>query len=81
MINIIKSTIALNQACLSKEEQEEVYNFLVKHKKKTFSLTDAMGTWSNIEVDLQIIDKSAFAIGTIYVKEDDKPMIYIEMQR
>ena len=36
---------------------------------------------SNIEVNLQVIDKSLFFIRPFNVKEDGKPMIDKEMQR
>ena len=49
--------IALNQSGLSKEEQEEVYDLLVKNRE-VFSLRDKNGTCPNIEVDLEVIDKS-----------------------
>ena len=35
---IIQSTVYLNQSCLLKEEQEQVYNLLVRYRG-TFSLT------------------------------------------
>ena len=40
-----------------------------------------MGTCPNIEVDLQVIDKSPFFFRTFHVKEKDKPMNDKEMQR
>ena len=48
---MIESTIPLNQSCLSKEEQEELYNLLVNYRE-TFSLRYESGTYPNIEVDL-----------------------------
>ena len=55
----IESTRDLNQYCLSKKEQEEVYNLLVKYRE-VFSLKHEICTYPNIEVDLQVIDKSPF---------------------
>ena len=57
---IIESTIALNHSCLSKEEQEKVHELLVTHRR-AFSLKADIGTCLNIEVDLQVIDKSQFS--------------------
>ena len=70
----------MNQACLSQEEQEEVYKLLVKDRE-TFSLRDEIGTCLNIEVDLQVIEKSAFFIRPFYVKGEGKPMTDKGMQR
>ena len=56
--NIIESTIDLNQSSLP---QKEVYNLLVKHRG-AFSLRDEIGACTNIEVDLQVIDKCPFFI-------------------
>ena len=44
---IIESTIALSQYCLSKEEQEEISKLLVKYTE-AFSLRDEIGTCPNI---------------------------------
>ena len=75
---IIESTIALSQFCLSRQIQEEVYNLLVKYREAS-SVRDEIGTCPNIEVDLQVIDKSAFFIRSFHVKEEDKQMIDKEM--
>ena len=72
-----ENTIALI-SCLSKEEQQEIYNLLVKYRE-AFSLRDEVGTCPNIEVDLQGIDKSPFFKRPTHVKEN-KPMIDKEMQ-
>ena len=59
---------------MSKDEHLDVYDLLYKYRG-TFSLRDEIRC-PNIEVDLQVIDKSQ-----LYVKEEDKPMIEKEMQR
>ena len=46
---IMESTLTFHQSYLSKEEQEEVYNLLVKYWS-AFSLRDEIGTCPNIEV-------------------------------
>ena len=51
--------MALKQLGLSKEEQKEGYDLLVKYQG-AFSLRDEIGTGPNIEVDLQVIAKPAF---------------------
>ena len=76
---IIESTIDMSQSCLSKEEQEEVYKLLIKYRE-TLSLRDEMGTCQNIEVDLQVIDKSPFFIRPFHVNEEEKQIIDEEMK-
>ena len=78
--NMIEGTIALNQSYLSKEEQEEVYDLLVKCKG-AFSLRNEVGTCPNIEEDLQVTDKFLLCIRPFQVTEENKHMIDKEMQR
>ena len=40
--------------------------------KEAFSLRDKIGTCPNIEVEIDITDKSPFLISPYHVKEDDK---------
>ena len=40
--------------------------------KEAFSLRDEIGTCPNIEVEIDITDKSPFFIRPYYVKEEDK---------
>ena len=62
---LIESTIILTQSCLLKGEQEKFYNFV--NYRGEFSLRNEMGTCSNIEVDLQVIDISLSHIVTFLV--------------
>ena len=65
---LLKVPNHLSQFCLSKEEQEEIYKLLVKYKE-AFSLRDEIGMCPNIEVDLQVLDKSPFFIRPFHVKK------------
>ena len=56
---ILEKYIDLSNSCLHKEEKEEVMGMLYKYKE-TFSLRDEIGTCPNIEVEINIIDKSSF---------------------
>ena len=49
--------------------------------KDAFSLRDEIGTCPNIEVDLDVTDKSPFFIRLYHVKEEDKALIDKEMKR
>ena len=59
---------------------KEVIEILYKYKD-AFSLRDEIGTCPNIEVEIDIMDKSPFFIGPYHVKEEDKALIDKEMKR
>ena len=48
--------------------------------KEAFSLRDEIGTCPNIEVEIDVMDKSPFFIRPYYVKEEDKALIDREME-
>ena len=56
---ILDKYIDLDQSCLSKEEKREVVNMSYRYKE-AFSLRDEMGTCPNIEVEINVTDKSPF---------------------
>ena len=58
---ILKKYINLDNTCLMEEEKEEVMNMLYKYKE-AFSLRDKIGTCPNIEVGIEVTDKSPFFI-------------------
>ena len=60
-------------------EKKEVVDMLYKNKE-TFSLRDDIGTCPNIEVEIDIMDKSPFFNGPYHVKEEDKNFIHKEMK-
>ena len=49
--------------------------------KDTFSLGDGIGTWPNMEIDIDIIDKTPFFIRPYHAKEEDKKLLDKEMKR
>ena len=58
---ILEKYIDLNNICLHKEEKEEVMDMLYKYKE-AFSLRDKIGTCPNIEVEIDVTDKSPFLL-------------------
>ena len=48
--------------------------------KEAFSLRDEIGTCPNIEVEIDVTDKSPFFIRPYHVKEEDKNFIHKEMK-
>ena len=61
------------------KEKKEMMEMLYKYKK-AFSLRDEIGICPNIEVEIDVTDKSPFFIRPYHVKEEDKAMIDKEMK-
>ena len=49
--------------------------------KETFSLRDEIGTCPNIEVEINVTNKSPFFIRLYHVREEDKTFIDKEMKQ
>ena len=77
---ILDKYLDLNSSCLTKEERKEEVEMLYKYRE-AFSLRDEIGTCPNIEVEIDVTDKSPFFIRPYYVKEEDKTLINKEMKR
>ena len=77
---ILEKYINLNDSCLSKEEKIKVMDMLFKYKE-AFSLRDEIGTCPNIEVEIDVTDKSTFFIRPYHVREEDEAFIDKEMKQ
>ena len=77
---ILEKYIDLKNSCLNKEEKMKVMDMLFKYRE-AFSLRDEIGTCPNIEVEIDITDKSPFFIRPYHVREEDKAIIDKEMNR
>ena len=71
--------INLHNSYLSNEEKGEAMDMLCRYKE-AFSLRDEIGTYPNIEVEIEATDKSPFFIRLYYVREEDKAFIGKEMK-
>ena len=49
--------------------------------KEAFSLRDEVGTCPNIELEIEVTDKSPFFIRPYHMREEDKAIIDKEMKR
>ena len=58
---ILEKYIDLKNLCLNKEEKVKVMDMLFKYKE-AFSLRDEIGTCPNIEVEVEVTDKSPFLL-------------------
>ena len=77
---ILEKYINLNNSGLSKEEKTKVMDMLFKYRE-VFSLRDEIGTCPNIEVEIDVTDKSPFIIKPYHVREEDKAFIDKEMKQ
>ena len=65
---------------MTKWEKKEVRSLIYKYKN-AFSLRDEIGTCPNIEVEIDITDKSPFFIRPFHAREEDKILLDKEMKR
>ena len=77
---ILEKYIDLKNSCLDKEENMRVMDMIFKYKE-AFSLRDEIGTCLNIEVDIDVTDKSPFFIRPYHLREEDKAIKDKEMKR
>ena len=77
-IEIFDKYIDLEKPCLMEKEKKEVIE-MYKYKE-VFSLRDGIGTCPNMEVEVDVMDKSPFFISPYHVKEEDKALIDKEMK-
>ena len=78
--DILEKYIDLGTSCLNKEKKLKLMDMLYKYKE-AFSLRDEIGTYPNIEVEIEVMDKSPFFIRPYHVREEDKVVIDKEMKR
>ena len=76
---ILEKYINLNNSCLSKEEEIKIMDMLYKYKE-AFSHRDEIGTCPNIEVEIDVTDRSPFFIRPYHIREEDKAFIDKEMK-
>ena len=60
----IRKNIDLENSCLTVKDKKEVMDMLYKYKE-TFSLRDKIGTCPNIEMEIDVTDKSPFLLDHI----------------
>ena len=76
---ILEKYIDLDKSCLTDGERQEVMKMLYEYRD-AFSLRDEIGTCPNIEVEIDVTDKSPFFIRPYHVREEDKAFIDKEMK-
>ena len=76
---ILDKYINLDNSCLTKVEKTQVRDLLYKYKD-AFSLKDKIGLCPNIEIEIDITDKSPFFIRPFHANEEDKKILDKEMK-
>ena len=77
---ILDKYINLDKSSLTRREKKEVRDLLYKYKD-AFSLRDEIVTCTNIEVDIDVTDKTPFFIRPFPTKEECKTILHKEMKR
>ena len=76
---ILDKYINLDNSCLTKIEKTQVRELLYKCKD-ALSLRDKIGLWSNIEIEIDVTNKSPFFIRPLHANEEDKMILDKEMK-
>ena len=77
---ILEKHINLDNLCLTESEKVQVRDMTYKYRE-AFSLRDEIGTCPNIEIDIDVTDKTPFFIRPYQVREEDKRVLDKEMKR
>ena len=77
---ILEKHINLDNSCLTESEKIQVRDLIYKYWE-AFSLRDEIGTCPNIEIDIDVMDKTPFFIRPYHVREEDKRVLDKEMKR
>ena len=76
---ILDKYVNLDNSCLTKIEKRQVRGLLYKYKY-TISLRDEIGLCPNIEIEIEVTDKSPFFIRLFHTNEEDKVILDKEMK-
>ena len=76
---ILDKSINLDNSCLTKIEKTQIRDLLHKYKD-AFSLRDEIGLCPNIEIEIDVTDKSLFFIRPFHANEEDKIILDKEMK-
>ena len=76
---ILDKYVNLENLCLTKIEKVQVRDLLYKYKD-AFSLRDKIGLCPNIEIEINVTDKSPFFIRPFHANEEDKVILDKEMK-
>ena len=69
--DILEKHINLDDSCLAESEKTQVRDMIYEYRE-AFSLRDEIGMCLNIEIDIEVTDRTPFFIRPYHVKEEDK---------
>ena len=75
---MLEKYIDLENSCLTDKKKKEVMDVLYKYKE-LFTLRGEIATCLNIEVEIDVTDKSPLFIRLYHVKEEDKNFIKVKV--
>ena len=76
---ILDKYVNLDNSCLTRVEKEQVRDLLYQYKD-VFSLRDKIGLCPNIEIEIDVTDKSPFFIRPFHANEDNRVILDKEMK-
>ena len=76
---ILDKYINPDNSCLTRHETKKVRRLIYKYKD-AFSLRDETGTCPNIEVEIEVTNRSPFFIRPLHAREEDKAILDKEMK-
>ena len=77
---IPESTISLSEACITEKQMQALYKILLKYRE-AFSLRDEIGLCPNMEVKLELKDKTPFYSRPFPIKGEEKIIVDREMRK
>ena len=77
---ILDKYVSLDNSCLTKLEKKQVRDLLYQYKD-AFSLRDEIGLCPNIEIEIDVTDKSPFFIRPFHANGEDKVILDKEMKQ
>ena len=77
---ILEKHINLDDSCLTESEKTQVRDMIYEYRE-AFSLRDEIGTCPNIQIDIDVTDRTPFFIRPYHVREEDKRILDKEMKR
>ena len=77
---ILDKYIDLDKSCFAESEKKEVRDMIYIYKD-AFCLKDEIGTYPNIEIGIDVTDKTPFFIRIYHIKEEDRRILDKEIKR
>ena len=78
--DILDKYIGLYSSCLTESEKTKVRDIIYEYRD-AFSLRDEIETCPNIEIDIDVMDRTPFFIRPYHMREEDKRILDREMKR